>query len=53
MDLADRLKKEFLEIFKSCLERGDRIVGGPAELEVLTEEDVARAGLKKQWYQRA
>ena len=64
MDLADRMKKEFLDIFKSCLERGDRIVGEPAKLEVLTEEEVARAGLKpepaltaitinKQWYQRA
>ena len=64
MELADKLKQEFPEIFKSCLERGNRITGEPAELEVLTEEEVAHEGLKpepaltsnpvkKQWYQRA
>ena len=64
MDLADRLKREFREIFKTSLKRGDCIAGEPAELEMLTEEEVASAGLKpepamtaipikKQWYQRA
>ena len=63
-EITERLKKEFPDIFKAALEKGDKMVGEEATLEMLSEEEIKEAGIKpepattaipvkKQWYQRA